>query len=149
MTADKAEMKEQFEGVDRSLAAMDSMNKETQFLLKELKEYVDHFGDNLILASTQITVESKVGFADRPLSLQDVLKMVNKNITTMGGTLKEHTSQITESSEIISTKADATVGMLVESLDHKIAAIEHHLKQEEEHGVSVIKITNTLKSNMT
>lgn len=41
--------------------AMDTMNKETQFLLKELKEYVDHFGDNLILASTQITVESKVG----------------------------------------------------------------------------------------
>jgi hypothetical protein len=27
----------------------------------ELKEYVDHFGDNIVLAASQVTVESSAG----------------------------------------------------------------------------------------
>jgi hypothetical protein len=66
----KREISEYFGKTDQTISAMDTMNKETQFMLKELKSYVEHFGDNLILASTQVTVESKVGFSNRPMSLQ-------------------------------------------------------------------------------
>lgn len=133
----KVEVKENFDSVDRSLQAMDSMNRETQFILKELREYVEHFGDNLILASTQITVESKVGFADRPMSLQDILKMLNKSLNGMGTTLTEHTNQICDNTATILTKADATIAVQVTDVEKRVDGIEYHLKQEAESGINV------------
>eukprot|EP01035_Chromulina_nebulosa_P021434 gene21434-27764_t len=47
---------------------------ETQFIVKELKQYVDHFGDNLILSSSQITVDPQLGFSSKPISLSDKKK---------------------------------------------------------------------------
>ena len=45
--------------------------KDTQFLLKELKDYVDYFADNLVLSSGQITVEMDSGFTVKPMSLTE------------------------------------------------------------------------------
>ncbi len=47
---------------------------ELEFKVKETRHIVDHFGDSLVLSSTQITVESSVGFSKRPMSLYDILK---------------------------------------------------------------------------
>merc|ERR1711916_217144 len=118
---------------------MDVMNKETQNLLIQLKEYVDHFGDNLILASTQITVESKVGFSDRPMSLHDVLKMINKQNNKIEFNIEDHNNRINENADVISTKADGTVQLEVNILDGKVAAIEDHLQKEADEGVSALR----------
>jgi|LauGreDrversion2_3_1035106.scaffolds.fasta_scaffold201647_1 ACT domain-containing protein len=63
------------------------------------------------------------------MSLQDILKMLNKNLSNVNFSLSEHTLKIAENDTAIHTKADATVSLQVDSLDHKVAAIEHHLKQ--------------------
>ncbi len=117
---------------------MDTLNKDTQFKLVELKEYVDHFGDNLVLASSQITVESKVGFSTRPMSLQDILKMLNKASQSTEAALLEHAEKITENNNILQTKADATISYTVDSAINKLEAIEAHLKREEDTGINVI-----------
>ena len=139
MKAQKLEIKESFESVDSSLFAMDNMNKETQSLLKELKEYVDHFGDNLILASTQITVESKVGFSDRPMTLQDVLKLLKKDFGKMEFAQEDQRNKIQDNTDAILTKADATVQLEVNTLNEKVSAIEDHLKAEAEEGLSALR----------
>ena len=139
ITQTKLQIKESFEAVDSSLYAMDVMNKETQSLLIQLKEYVDHFGDNLILASTQITVESKVGFSDRPMSLQDVLKLVNKQNSKIEFNIEDHNNRINENADVISTKADGTVQLEVNILDGKVSAIEDHLQKEADEGVSALR----------
>lgn len=120
-----------------SLEAIDTKTKETAFETKELKHTVDHFGDNLILSSTQITVESTAGFSKRPQSLLDVLKTCQQNLTSMDRTLNEHTSKITENTDAIITKADATVAFAVQTLDKDVLAIKNHLKKEEDQGISV------------
>lgn len=122
-----------------SLEAIDTKTKETAFETKELKHTVDHFGDNLILSSTQITVESTAGFSKRPQSLLDVLKTCQQNLTTMDRTLVEHTSKITENTDAIITKADATVAFAVQTLDKDVLAIKNHLKKEEDQGISAIR----------
>ena len=133
---------------------METLNKETQFKLLELKEYVDHFGDNLVLASTQITVESKVGFSNRPMNLQDVLRLVNKTITNTSNTVTEHSTQLNDNTAAIGTKADATLGLEVNECRVKLEAIEAHLKQEEDQGVSALRknceeLTHNVESIMT
>jgi len=122
-----------------SLEAIDTKTKETAFETKELKHTVDHFGDNLILSSTQITVESTAGFSKRPQSLLDVLKTCQQNLTSMDRTLNEHTSKITENTDAIITKADATVAFAVQTLDKDVLAIKNHLKKEEDQGISAIR----------
>lgn len=120
-----------------SLEAIDAKAKETAFETKELKHTVDHFGDNLILSSTQITVESTAGFSKRPQSLLDVLKTCQTNMATAERTLAEHTAKITENTDAIVTKADATVAFAVQTLDKDVLAIKNHLKKEEDQGISV------------
>jgi UTP:GlnB (protein PII) uridylyltransferase len=120
-----------------SLEAVDTKTKETAFETKELKHTVDHFGDNLILSSTQITVESTAGFSKRPQSLLDVLKTCQTNMSSADRTLAEHTAKITENTDAIVTKADATVAFAVQTLDKDVLAIKNHLKKEEDQGISV------------
>lgn len=69
------------------------------------------------------------GFSDRPTSLQDILKMLNKSLSTMNFTISEHATKITDNHDSILTKADATVAVSVDALDRKVTVIEHHLKQ--------------------
>jgi len=124
---------------DTKLTAMDALNKETQFKLTELKDYVDHFGDNLILASSQITVESAIGFSSRPMALRDVLKQLNKFTEDTSETLTSHTTQIEENHNTVNTKADATIITDVNQINQRVMSIEAHLKKEEETGISAIR----------
>jgi hypothetical protein len=124
---------------DEKMSAMDSMNKDSLRRLMELKEYVDHFGDNLILASSQITVESTVGFSDRPMPLRDTLRRVNKIMAAHELAVNEHAEQIASASNEIQTKADATVVMDVVSTMERVKVVEEHLKKEEEQGISAIR----------
>jgi hypothetical protein len=120
-----------------SIEAIDKKTNDTQFETKELRHIVDHFGDNLILSSTQITVESTAGFSKRPQALLDVLKTCHGNMSTAEKTLSEHGAKIAENQEAIATKADATVAFAVQSLDKDVLAIKTHLKKEEDQGISV------------
>jgi hypothetical protein len=111
-----------------------------QFQLTTLKDYVDHFGDNLVLASCQITVEASAGFSSRPISLLDVLKQCNGSLIEIDKSIVTHTQLIEQNTNDISTKADAGICLEVENLSTRTKAIEKHLKNEEEQGVNVSKI---------
>lgn len=118
---------------------LDKSCEETQFKLKELKEYVDHFGDNLILGANQITVDVSAGFSMRPVNLLDVLKQCSGNFTDLDETLTTHDKNIKENASVIATKADDTVLFNVDTLEGKVEFIEAYLKKEEEQGVSSIR----------
>ena len=120
-----------------SLEAMDKKTNDTQFETKELRHIVDHFGDNLILSATQITVDSSAGFSKRPQALLDVLKTCHGNMISAEKALAEHGGRIAENAEAIATKADATVAFAVQTLDKDVLAIKTHLKKEEDQGISV------------
>ena len=124
---------------DNAIVELDNKNNETQFQLKELRDYVDHFGDNLILSSTQITVESTAGFSTKPLNLLDVLKKCNGQLVDLEHHLETTTEQVTQNSAKIELKADNTILFNVDILENKVRAIEAHLKREEEQGVNQIR----------
>jgi hypothetical protein len=69
--------------------------------------------------------------------MQDVLKLLNKTVTSTEATVVNHTDLITKNTDVINTKADATVIIAVDSLTEKVEAIEKHLKKEEDQGISV------------
>ena len=118
-------------------AEADEKSNAIDFQLKSLKDYVDHFGDNLILASCQITVEASAGFSSRPISLLDVLKQCNGSLTDIDKSIVNHTELINQNTYDITTKADAGICFEVENLGTRTKAIEKHLKSEEEQGVNV------------
>lgn len=120
-----------------AVAALDSKNNDTQMQLRELKDYVEHFGDNIVLASSQITVESSAGFAERPISLLEVLKRCNHNITDITATIDSQEQKISTNTANIATKADESVLFDIDNIGTRVKAIETHLKREEEQGISV------------
>lgn len=133
---------------------IEKKSNDTAFETKELRHIVDHFGDNLILSSTQITVESTVGFSKRPMSLFDVLKRCQRDLEDINENVKGHDNRIAENSESITTKADATVAFAVQTLDKDVLAIKNHLKQEEDQGISAIRrqcdmLTSSVESLQT
>ena len=151
------EMDEYVAVTDRTLKALDTKGNDTNFRLTELKEYVEHFADNLILPSSQITVESSSGFDPRPRPLLEILKLcsgqfadVHEIITDQGGQLKTNAAAIL-------TKADESVIFDVQGLQRKVTTIEKHLLKDEEQGVGAIRRTceeltdkvQTMTSDMT
>lgn len=116
---------------------IEKQSNDTAFETKELRHIVDHFGDNLILSSNQITVESTVGFSKRPMSLFDVMKYCQRDLEDLNNSKKNHEARIMDNTEAITTKADATVAFAVQTLDKDVLAIKNHLKQEEDQGISV------------
>jgi hypothetical protein len=124
---------------DERFDALDGRHNQTVFNLKELKDYVEHFADNLILPSSQITVEAAAGYATRPTPLLEILKMVNETDTDQNTQLKLHSDQILASQEKIETKADDSVLHDVKGLTRKVTAIENHILKEEEQGVGAIR----------
>jgi len=130
---------------------IEKQSNDTAFETKELRHIVDHFGDNLILSSNQITVESTVGFSKRPMSLYDVMKYCQRDLEDLNTAKKNHEARIVENTEAITTKADATVAFAVQTLDKDVLAIKNHLKQEEDQGISAIRrqcdmLTNAVES---
>ena len=124
---------------DRTIKALDSKADDTIFKLKELKDYVEHFADNLILPSSQITVEAAAGFGSRPMPLLEVLKTQNTQNLDSNATLKSHGDLIKESQDKIETKADDSLVHEVNGISRKVTAIENHILKEEEQGVGAIR----------
>ena len=126
---------------NRFLTALDNKANDTIFQLKELKDYVDHFGDNLILPSSQITVEVSAGYDTRPKPLLEVLKMSNERMQDAQEALKEHTARLKTHKEEIDSKADEGVIHEVKGLQRKVGTIENHILKDEEQGVGAIRRT--------
>ena len=124
---------------DRTITALDAKADDTIFKLKELKDYVEHFADNLILPSSQITVEAAAGFGSRPMPLLEVLKTQNTQNLDSNTTLKTHSDLIKESQDKIETKADDSLVHEVNGISRKVTAIENHILKEEEQGVGAIR----------
>jgi len=135
----KVDMHNFIEKTNDMFVQADSKTMDLEFQLKTLKDYVDHFGDNLVLASCQITVEASAGFSSRPISLLDVLKQCNGSLLDIDKSITTHAGQIETNSAEIQTKADAGICFEVENLGTRTKAIEKHLKSEEEQGVNAIR----------
>jgi len=112
---------------------------DTIFNLKELKHYVEHFADNLILPSSQVTVEASAGFATRPTPLLEIMKLLTATNAGVASDLRLHAEQIKLSEDKIATKADDSVIHDVKGLSRKVTAIENHILKEEEQGVGAIR----------
>lgn len=121
----------------RELSMIKETNTSVEFQVKELKDYVDHFGDNLYLSSSQINVEVSTGFATKPISLSEVLKQCNSTFAEQEvqntGT-DEHISNIQKD---LATKAPDSVLFNIGTLERKVKTIEIHLQKEEEQGIGV------------
>ncbi len=124
---------------DRTIKALDNKADDTIFKLKELKDYVEHFADNLILPSSQITVEASSGFSSRPMPLLEVLKTQNNFNLSQEELNKSHGEQIKLSQDKIETKADDSLVHDVNGISRKVTAIENHILKEEEQGVGAIR----------
>lgn len=135
----KADMHAFVEKTNKTFLQGDTKILDIEFQLKTLKDYVDHFGDNLVLASCQITVEASAGFSSRPISLLDVLKQCNGSLFDLDKSITTHTGLIEQNTADILTKADAGICFEVENLSTRTKAIEKHLKNEEEQGVNAIR----------
>ena len=124
---------------DRTLKAHEIKADDTIFKLKELKDYVEHFADNLILPSSQITVEAAAGFGSRPMPLLEVLKTQNGLNMDQETLNKSHGDQIKANQDKIETKADDSLVHDVNGISRKVTAIENHILKEEEQGVGAIR----------
>lgn len=137
--AHKTEMSEYIAKTDNLFEESETRVNDINFQLKNLKDYVDHFGDNLVLASCQITVEASAGFSSRPISLLDVLKQCNGSLIEIDNNIATHSEKIETNAADILTKADGGIAFEVENLASRTKAIEKHLKSEEEQGVNAIR----------
>ena len=121
----------------RTLTTVQDSCNDTQFQLKELKDYVDHFADNLILSSNQITVDAEVGFGAKVMPLTEALTLCKQSFTDIEQGQKDMTEQITRISEDLETKAPDSILFNVSTLEKKVGTIELHLQKEEEQGMGV------------
>lgn len=87
-----------------TLDEQDTKMSEIHFDLLKLKDYVDHFGDNLVLASCQIQVEPSSGFSSRPMTLLDVLKTCHGSFAGIDDSISSHEERIIINKERIETK---------------------------------------------
>jgi hypothetical protein len=122
---------------NQSIVALESNFTQTQFVVKELKDYVDHFGDNLVLPASNITVEPATGFASKPMNLAAILKICKEEFLEVEVKTDGHRSDIKNIREELMTKAPESILFNIATAERKIAAIELHLQKEEEHGISV------------
>lgn len=124
---------------DAKFTTLDKKADDTIFNLKELKHYVEHFADNLILPSSQVTVEASAGFATRPTPLLEIMKLLTATNAGVASDLKSHAESIKLSEDKIATKADDSVIHDVKGISRKVTAIENHILKEEEQGVGAIR----------
>ena len=124
-------------GVGATIAAVDASCKDTQFQLKELKDYVDHFADNLVLSSGQITVEVDAGFSAKPVSLTETLQLARTSLTEIETGAEKTEEKIEKIFTDLDSKAPDTVLFNVSTLERKVSTIEVHLRKEEEQGIGV------------
>lgn len=124
---------------DKTMSGVLNTCKDTSFQMAELKDYVEHFGDNLFLSSSQITVEPSCGFAPKPLSLTDVMKTCNNNFEDLQTQRQLHSKNIEDIHTALDSKAPDSVLVNVNTLEKKVSTIEVHLQKEEEQGIGAIR----------
>lgn len=126
--------------IDRSASSLDTMeqkNAETYQQTKEIKRIVDNFADNLVLSSTQITVETSSGFAKRPMPLLEILKDCCTRLNNIDNLNETQSEQINQTIETLTTKADATLTFAVQAIEKDVTSIKAYLKKEEDTGIHV------------
>jgi hypothetical protein len=132
-----SEVGEFMAGVGATISAVDASCKDTQFQLKELKDYVDHFADNLVLSSGQIMVEVDAGFSTKPVSLTSTLQLAKGSLTEIETEAQKTDERLEAMSADLDSKAPNTVLFNVSTLERKVSTIEVHLRKEEEQGIGV------------
>lgn len=137
--------------VGASINTVEGSCRDTQFQLKELKDYVDHFADNLVLSSGQITVETDAGFTAKPVSLTETLKLARSTLTEIETGTEKTEERIEQICTDLDSKAPDTVLFNVSTLERKVSTIEVHLRKEEEQGIGVrrhVSLINFLYSTV-
>ena len=125
------------EDTDKAMGGVLASCKATEVKIVEIKDYVEHFAENLFLSSSQITVEPACGLASKPMSLTDALKLTTADAKSMDIKTKEHKEQIEEAFKLLEQKAPDSVLVNINILEKKVATIEVHLQKEEEQGLGV------------
>jgi hypothetical protein len=125
--------------VGDNISEVTEKTNETDRETKALREYVDHFGDNLTLSSSQIIVESTAGISKKPMSLLDVCSGFNSNFVNNADMLEKHGVAIGAAEEAIDTKADGSLIVEVQAVGEELALIKEHLKREEDQGINAIR----------
>lgn len=123
----------------RNVSYLQTTVSDTTFKLSELQHYVDHFADNLVLSSSQITVDPAAGFASKAMNLTETLNMCNKNFNESEVRANEQGFVIEKILKELDTKAPDTVLFNINTLEKKVATIEMHLQKEEEQGIGAIR----------
>ena len=120
-----------------NIADITKKTNHTEFETKALRHYVDHFGDNLTLSSSQIIVESTAGISKKPMSLLDVCTGFNSKFIGMSENLTNHDQRIVSNVAAIETKADASLAFEVQAVSDELGVIRELLKREEDQGINV------------
>lgn len=122
-----------------NISEITERTNETDRETKALRHYVDHFGDNLTLSSSQIIVESTAGISKKPMSLLDVCAGFNSNFINNADMIEKHGISISNAEEAIETKADASLMFDVQRVGEELNLIKEHLKREEDQGINAIR----------
>eukprot|EP01033_Poteriospumella_lacustris_P007943 gene7943-5716_t len=133
------EVTEYMDNNNKNIATMQDTCDKTVFQLKEMKDYVDHFADNLVLNSQQITVDTYAGFSSKPITLTEVLRMCNGQFVDITGINSRQDEQITKLFADLDTKAPDTIVFNVATLEKKVGTIELHIQKEEEQGIGALR----------
>lgn len=133
------ELVEYMDKNDKNISTVQETCDKTVFQLKELKDYVDHFADNLVLNSQQITVDTYAGFSSKPITLTEVLRMCNGQFVDITGINTRQDEQITKLFADLDTKAPDTIVFNVSTLEKKVGTIELHIQKEEEQGIGALR----------
>lgn len=123
----------------RNVSYLQTCMGETTFKLNELQHYVDHFADNLVLSSSQITVDPAAGFAAKAMNLTETLNICHNNFNESEVKANEQGFIIEKILKELDTKAPDTVLFNINTLEKKVATIEMHLQKEEEQGIGAIR----------
>lgn len=134
-----AETSEYIQQTSQTMGVLQASCDTTQFQLKEMKDYVDHFADNLILNSQQIMVDSYAGFSNRPLTLTEILRMCRGTLDDVAAVDATQTEQIRKAFAELDTKAPDTVLFNITTLEKKVGTIELHIQKEEEQGMGALR----------
>ena len=121
-----------------TMSTLQSNMTETQFMVREVKEYVEHFGDNIVLSSSQIMVDASIGFSAKPINLSETLKLCNGQFNDLDSKTRLHDLNIEKIVEDVENKAPDSVMVNIDTLEKKVRTIEIHLQKEEEQGIGVL-----------
>lgn len=111
-------------------------SREAEDRLVEVKQMVQDTGEQLVLPSSQITVDAPGGGKGL---LAEVLAEYSVTLASTKKTLQEHMQQLVANKVEISTKADANVTFDLDAVSGRLKVIEIQVKKDSEQGVGEIR----------